>query len=321
MIALVSVARADDASHAEARARTSSLSWIRLEGAAGCVATRDLARDVEQRLGRSVFVSASKADVSVEGHIAPQEAGWRAEITIRDAHGALLGTRELVRDSGACSEMREALALIIAVMIDPDAKLIDHPAPAQRPRAEPPQEPRPAPVGWRIDAAGSGAGSLGLLPNLGVGATASLIAQPPRVPIALEGSGTFWFDNAAHVATGDITFSLLTLSGGLCPLVFNSNRVRAYGCAAGYIGVIRARSTGFTVPKPDESRIFLAGALEARFSVRLFGPFAVRAGLAMLVPMIRDKFTYLNVNTQETVAFQMSPVAAIGDVGLGVVFP
>ncbi len=70
--------------------RTSSLSWIRLPGADACVSTQDLARDVEARLRRPVFVSPAQADVSVEGHIEPRAPGpgWKATIALRDAKGA-----------------------------------------------------------------------------------------------------------------------------------------------------------------------------------------------------------------------------------------
>ena len=72
-----------------------------------------------------MFVSAAQADVSVEGHIEPKSGGpgFHAVITLRDAKGTLLGTRELSRDEKSCAEVRETIALVIAVMIDPDAML------------------------------------------------------------------------------------------------------------------------------------------------------------------------------------------------------
>src|SRR5689334_12323457 len=89
-LAAAAAARAD-----EPGKRTSSLSWVRLEGAESCIATQALAQAVETRLKRKVFVSASGADVSVEGHIARESSPprWRAVFTVRDAEGTLLGTR------------------------------------------------------------------------------------------------------------------------------------------------------------------------------------------------------------------------------------
>src|SRR5688500_19747658 len=108
-----------------------------MPGADACIATQPLARAVEERLGRETFVSAAQADLSVEGRIEKNpKGGWRAVITMRDPKGALLGTREVERDDASCDAMSEPLALIIAVMIDPDA--------ATRPKTEPAKsEPTP----------------------------------------------------------------------------------------------------------------------------------------------------------------------------------
>src|SRR5262249_47345297 len=89
-------------------ARTSSLSWVRLQGAENCIATNALAQAVEGRLKRKVFVSASQADVSVEGSVSQTKRGpapeWRAAITIRDTHGNVIGTREIQRSGNSCTE-------------------------------------------------------------------------------------------------------------------------------------------------------------------------------------------------------------------------
>src|SRR5438067_9881368 len=99
MIVLLATSSTTAASASEGR--TSSLSWLRMPGTDSCIATQALARSVEERLGRHVFVSAAEADVSVEGRIEKRAAhatsAWHAVITIRDSKGALLGTRELDR--------------------------------------------------------------------------------------------------------------------------------------------------------------------------------------------------------------------------------
>ena len=112
-----------------------------------CIATQALARSVEERLGRHVFVSAAEADVSVEGRIEKRSAGgWHSVITIRDGKGALLGTRELDRPDASCDAMNEPLALVIAVMIDPEAKLSSASSPPPLPPPTPAPAPAPAPA-------------------------------------------------------------------------------------------------------------------------------------------------------------------------------
>jgi hypothetical protein len=85
--------------------------------------------------------------------------------------------------------------------------------------------------------------------------------------------------------------------------------------------LLRARSSGVAIQRDDENRLFLAGGLEARASVKLFGPVAARVGIAALVPIIRDRFTYSSAPGVETEAFRMSVVATTADLGLGVAFP
>src|SRR5580692_3933573 len=112
--------------------RSSSLSWVRLAGAEACVGLRDVARAVEKRLGRPVFVAPTRADVAVEGRIerARPSGGWRAVITVSDERGAVRGTRELRTDAADCRALDDSIALALALMIDPDASLSAQPASA-----------------------------------------------------------------------------------------------------------------------------------------------------------------------------------------------
>ena len=200
IVAAASAARADG----EARGRTSSLSWVRLPGAEACVATQALARAVEERLGREVFVSAAQADVSVEGRIEPKRGGWHAVLTLRDAKGALLGTREIDRPEPSCDAMTQPLALVIAVMIDPDAAMGKREPPKKEeppPKVEtkivvqreevlvPVPPPPPPPPLLRFEGSAALAGSVGLLPNPGVGLAAVGMIEPRR-SIPFIGSGT-----------------------------------------------------------------------------------------------------------------------------------
>ncbi len=293
--------------------RTSSLSWVRLAGADACVSTQDLARGVETRLGRAVFVSAAQADLSVEGRIEPAHGkpGWRALLVLRDAKGAQLGTRELARDEGSCDSMREPLVLVVALMIDPDAAM-DPPKPAPAPLPPEPKTivvekpvpvyvnvpvevPRaPDPPAWHFDAGASLATSVGLFGNPGLGGHVSGLLEPPGF-IPLEGYGALWVDPTSE---GGPTFSLAYVGAGLCPLRYREGILAAYGCASGQLGYLRTATS-------SAAQVYAAGAAEGRVSVKLLGPFAARAGLSLVVPVVR----------------MSSPVAATLDAGLGVMIP
>lgn len=327
----------------KAAPRTSSLSWIRLAGADACVSTQELARDVEKRLGRAVFVSPAQADVSVEGHIEADSpaAGFRATITLRDATGALRGTRELKRKDVSCTEMREPLALIIAVMIDPDAALrdkgkqVEEPAPLvdvtphvtgkdATPRAQEPASPPPptAAPPWHFDGGASLAGSVGLLPNVGVGLSAGGLLEPPGF-VPLQGFGAAWFDNDAPAdgGSGVGTFSLLSAGVGICPLRARGERLFAYACVNGHGGLLTSRGAGFDQVRPDERKVTVSGAVEGRVHLRVAGPLAVRAGVSALVPFWRDTFVFRRADGTTAPLFRPAAIAGIADVGLGVIFP
>ncbi len=318
-------ARAALAQGATPPPRTSSLSWIRLAGADECVPTQELARDVEERLERTVFVSPAQADVSVEGHIEPAAAppGWMATIVLRDAKGTVLGTRELRREDVSCKELREPLALVIAVMIDPDAALRDAAKPPSvivKEVIRPPATEIKAPP-WRFDGGASLIGGLGLLPNPALGARGGGLIEPPNF-IALQGFGAVWFDNTASTSgSGRATFSLMVLGGGLCPLRWHGDRLSAYFCANSHLGLLKSRGQGFDQPRPDEQKVYVAGAIEGRLSLRVLGPIAIRGGIEVAVPLLRDTFVYRRSDGTQAELFRMAPVVAVFDLGLGVVLP
>jgi hypothetical protein len=308
--------------------RTSSLSWIRLPGAEGCVSTHDLARDVEERLGHPIFVSPSDADVSVEGHIEPngKAPGWHAVLVLRDAHGASLGTRELRREDASCDAMRAPLALVIVVMIDPDAALGPHEPPAPPP---PPQTiviEKPVPVivrvpeappmkpPWHLDTGGSLVGSVGLLPGPGIGLFGGGILVPPRQFFGAEVYGAAWLDQSVTAGSSSATFWFGYVGGGLCPLVLRGRRVDGFGCASGQLGYLASYGPSGT---SNQAQAHIAGALELRGTLHIAGPFTARAGAMLVVPLIRNQFVY----GENAPLFRMAPVAATADLGLGVAFP
>jgi len=340
-----SLGHAEDARPAP---RTSSLSWIRLPSADACVSTQDLARDVEARLGRAVFVSPSRADVSVEGRIERSATGFVATITLRDASGALKGTRELRRDGASCDGMREPLALVVSVMIDPDAALRPPPAPsassapappsasaapppptaAPPPTASAPRPPPPPPepakprAPFRFDAGASVAGGAGLLPGISLGLGVDGILEPPDF-IGLRAFGSVWLDDSVAVppGAGRATFSLLLAGAGLCPIALRNERVAFYACASGEFGRLTSRGAGFDLASPDGQSWLFAASVDARVSVRVGGPFVLRAGLSGLAPLVGDRFVARLSSGAETEIFRVSPVAGTGDVGFGVALP
>ena len=338
-----------------------------MPGAESCVPTQELARDVELRLGRRVFVSASQADVSIEGRVErrAQQNRWHATIILRDANGTTQGTRVLDRTDASCDGLREQLALVIAVMIDPDAALAHpvEPQPAPTSTQSPPTQPAPTPAApipappattsspqkdlpppsaanppanapaskkqadpWFAEASAAAFAAAGLTPNLAAGVGASTLLEAPKIPIALDGSAAIFFDNTATVtspngAAAATTFTLAYLSGGLCPVRARGERLHVFACLVSQLGFLRARSQGFAVATDDKLAVLYNIGIEGRASLRIAGPFAVRAGFSGVVPIVRSPFLYERGDGTSATLFQVAPIALTGDLGIGFEFP
>ena len=107
---------------ARAFAAEAALSWVRLEGAEGCIAAPALAKLVEARIGRPVLQPPARAEVSIEGRVGPHpDGGWLAIVDVGGRDGRLLGRRELRVKDGPCAALDRPLSLIISLIIDRDA--------------------------------------------------------------------------------------------------------------------------------------------------------------------------------------------------------
>src|SRR5262249_24676181 len=144
-------------------------------------------------------------------------------LVIRDKDGKRLGERELESREKSCDSLKEQLALVVAVMIDPDAAMAPRepapppsspppaaaepapstpPPPPPSPAPEPPPEPT-APTDpakrdtWRLDGGAGLLGAVGLLPTT-LGFTIGGILTPPGF-VGLEGYGAYWLDTTRTI--------------------------------------------------------------------------------------------------------------------------
>lgn len=324
-------------SRAVAEERTSSLSWVKLDGAESCITTQDLAQAVEKRLDRKVFVSASEADVSVEGHVEKSGGKWRAVITIREADGTLLGTRELDSAEKECSALDEPLALVVSILIDPDAELGAPPKPPEAtPPAKPPPAPpprvvvkrervlvpveRPRPEPWRVEASLGGAVALGILPGTAPGVSTFFVVEPPHF-VGLFVAGNYWLKRTVDAVGGaESDVSLAHAGLGLCPLSWNEGRVSYRSCGGVAFGSLQSKGRGFDTTQSDE-KLFAAVLLPNRFLFRIAGPLAVSAGVTVLIPLVRTELTYRTSDGVSHSLYDPAPVGGAADVGLALSFP
>jgi hypothetical protein len=335
-----------DARASDEKGRTSSLSWLRMPGSDSCIATQALARSVEERLGRRVFVSAAEADVSVEGRIEKRtgaNGGWHSVITIRDGKGALLGTRELDRNGASCAAMSDPLALVIAVMIDPEAKLSSSPPPlpppAAPPVAAPPAAPTPAPAPapapapvdlpephtnkkepWRFQGDAVTTISAGLTPAIAPGGTiAGALFLPNGIPLGLRGYASLFLPTTALREGASASFDLFYVGGSVCPTLRRPAFVGML-CFGGQLGVVRSHPE--TQGRAQEKTLGLwNGVSEARISVPLVAPVALTAGVSAVLPLLRPTFEYTRPDGSSANLHKVSSFAMAADAGIGFFFP
>ncbi|MBX7194317.1 MAG: hypothetical protein K1X94_19835 [Sandaracinaceae bacterium] len=98
---------------------TASLGWSRLPGTESCATAIELGEAVEAILGRDVLVAAPDAALSLTAE------GYRATIAVTRRGGESEGERVYEHAGHECSAATEAIALILALLIDPDASLSD----------------------------------------------------------------------------------------------------------------------------------------------------------------------------------------------------
>ena len=312
-----------------------------MPGADSCIATQTLARSVEERLGRHVFVSAADADVSVEGRIEKKKSGWHAVLTIRDAKGALLGTRDLDRADTSCESMNDGLALVIAVMIDPEANLSRPPAPFPPASASaepaPPPSPTPAPTPppppppppppkskdpLRVEGDVTAVISDGLAPDVTPGAQVAGTLWLPGIPVGARGYGGIFLPTNAEQDGARGNFDLITIGSALCPTLRGPIGV-AMICVGSQLGVLRSHAD--TKDRNVDEKTMLLWNLvgELRFTVPVYAPIAITGGLGGVLPILRPTFLYTSSDAARSREdlHKVALAGLVADVGIAFVFP
>jgi hypothetical protein len=314
----------------EARAeppRPAALGWLRAPGAESCIGARALAEAVEARLGGAALAPASRAEVSIEGAVAPAtgEPGWRVWITVADGAGKVVGTRELSHAGVDCRAIDEEVSLTIALLIDPDAVLslaapssgAKAPAPpaAAAPAATAKREPASAcvehpsprvPAPWHAAFLAGPVVSFGALPAVGGGVQIRGLFTPPRFG-SFQISGSVWAPATVSFGAEGASFFMAHGTLSACPLADIALGFRYAACAGVEVGAIRARGFGFPLAGEQE-RLLAGGVLEGRVVRRLKGPFALSVGFGIVVPFVRNRFYYLDRAGAEREVFVSSPV-------------
>jgi hypothetical protein len=251
------------------------LTWRRPVGTM-CPSSEVLETDVEQLMGRAVFAPQEEADLLVFGVAEDDASGVRIRIDVRDAGGAVLGTRELTAPAGECGSLRRALGVVLAMLLDQNAAV---------PRAAAPTE--------RTAVAGTlSLGFLtGTLPRIDAGVVLALAVDPPKF-VRLRVDASYWLPVVAETQRGvGASFQALRAGLSVCPRLVSSAVIGLSVCAGIELGGLRASPQELSV-LAHQTRLLVQPAMELVAALRLSRHSSLEAALGMLANVVRPNFYY-----------------------------
>jgi hypothetical protein len=322
----------------EPRTEPLRLSLVRGEGAGTCPDARVVAARVRDRLGRDPF--SESAETAVEIVVAGQDGGYVARIRIRANGGALLGERTIASKE-SCDTLAAAVALAVALYVDPDAALRPPGPPARSAVATPalrPNEAAPPVAPTAVDAApsprpptldtlsGAEAPVRGAVLTAGVFAVENVL--PVVAPGARIGAELLPVEHVHILVTGALLpeqrtgdgrygFGLSAGGVGACVDVLASKRFELAPCATALLGEIHSVVYAL-VPTSPGDRFWGGVAAIARVRARVLSPLFVELGLGAWIPAVRYQF---DVTGRSGPVLQETWAAPVVDFGVGAAFP
>ncbi len=302
---------------------------------------------VERRLRRPVFVD-EDADFTLALSVEelPGQQKWRAHIVETDRAHKELGDRTVTLDAPDCARARDALGVVLAIMIGPP-RAVAAPAPAPSSQGAPtpapptaappppqaPSRPRPVPATtrppegrWRLAPGFELVAGTGVLPHLAWGVQGGLALHPPDAGNARSAP---WLVARAAYWPGRSTGTVP--EGRVDRLSFT-----ALGCVGlGRRGPRLALCTGIeagrltaTAPELAGERAFARALFALPFEGQLgLGPyrwgsigFEPRATAQIAVLLTRDRFAYDAATKRETTLHQPAPAAFQTSAGIALHF-
>jgi hypothetical protein len=294
-------------------AETASLGWSRLPGAETCPTAIELGEAAERILGRDVLVAAPDAALSIEGRIAPSEGGFRAVLALVRRGGASEGER-VYEHVGACAASLEPLAMMIALMIDPDAEPAPATEPATEPEAEPATEPAPVPDWLRLTVDLSASLAAFVMPSAAPAGRlfAALRFLAGAVPLAVGVVGSLVPWSRAELAGGAwADFLALHGGAGLCAVPVLAEGLELATCALGEAGGVFV--IGQRAVAPDErERVSFLLELAVTLRLRVRDALTAHAGASLAIPFRTEPW-----QAAASPFYRPDPVGFFVFVGLG----
>jgi len=227
---------------------TVRLDIVRGDGADTCADGARVQREVIRRLGQDPF--AHDPERFIEAVLSRGDREWSARVRIRDAAGALLGVRSLTSDAPTCEALTEALALSLALVIDPAAATPPPPPPPAPPApppavaaaACPPRAPQHAARRGVVVVGLRAVGSWGVVPEASPGAALRAeVSLSRRWRARIEGR---WLSEASTGPNAGWRIGVTSAHAGLCVAPALGRSLSFDVCAGLGVGAMRVSVDG-----------------------------------------------------------------------------
>lgn len=311
-----------------------------VDAPASCSTRDELIARVASRSTRIRFVSDGAGVPTITARIDAGPKGTVvAELTVVEADGRKFARR---LEAPSCAAATDALALVVAITLDPSAATVDvsptvdtKPAAAANPAAPGPVPEAAVTEEGRHDGGPMGeAAPVASMGRLTVGGAGEVIAgpAPTAMPgVALEAQAaldrsSIWspaviltlshaWSGVLFEANGRAAFTLDLLGLDACPARVVLWRLEARACAAGSVGRLAAQGT-YTYDPRSVARPFATAGGTVRLTVPVVWRVELRARFGAGATLWRDAFEF-----SPEVFHRVASVTLVGDLGMGVRFP
>lgn len=319
-LALSITARSFGNDHATATLVSSS------SNAAECPSLGQLAVAVEDRLGRRLFVPASQADLRVTLAYGQVGGEWYADVGLQTSSGQPLGDRRVSSSSRDCSAIEEALALVVALMVDlPQREVASRAAPAApvisttssevRVPARRHEARRYEATRWMGVVALSGVGSLGQLPKTGWGLQLAAALRSRSIWSAELGLLAFAPVTLTDGAATEARFSSYGAQVGMCVLGLRNVRSELRLCGGPRLGFEQASGSGYATNRAAQFTWFGPYVLAEStwWPGQLVG---FHLGIGAAAPFTRGRFYATRPDGTRQILFETAAIVPFLSAGL-----
>jgi hypothetical protein len=289
---------------------------VRYSAPAGCSSRAAFVQELAQRTRRVRVVESTEPLPTLAVELADRGAKVLGELRLTETDGSET-TRAVV--GATCEEVVPALALIAAVLVDPEAS--SHAVSTASPPSPPPSQSTPAPR-WRVrpNVAAGAALTSAVGPGLGLGPWLELGLETEhdgRRGPALGLAVSYFRNPTQTTAAGDADFS--TQLGRLLLIPWRwpaTGPVFGSACGAFELGSVRAAGTR-TLGEHHYSELWLALDPVVELAYRPLPFLSLGLDGLLVFPLVRDSYYF----GPDLPVFSVPAVAATGQVRLLAVWP